>query len=89
MLLDENVAIEQCHTKMRAETADYRREISAMIIKIQEMEAHIQAYDIRNAELRGCFTMLETESSTLRRKISDLGLKQKQGRIPDSTVQNM
>jgi hypothetical protein len=51
MLLDENVAIEQCHTKMKAETADYGREISAMITKIQEMEAHIQAYEIRNAEL--------------------------------------
>ncbi len=76
-ILEGNVAIEQRQAHMSKATAKSAREISDMTIKIQEMEAQIQAYEIENAELQDRVTALETESHTLQCRVQDLEIEKK------------
>lgn len=82
----DNVAIEQRHTKMRAEAATYTCEIRTMTTKIREMEEQSQAYKIENTKLRNHLTKLGTELEFLRLRVRALESGQVQGRIPDNAV---
>lgn len=77
-VLSENAAIEQRQTLMKKDTARSAREISDMTMKIQEMEAQIQAYEDENTELQCRVTTLETEAHRLQCHIHNLEFEKEQ-----------
>ncbi|KAH6858878.1 hypothetical protein BKA58DRAFT_449214 [Alternaria rosae] len=87
-VLSENAAIEQRQMLMEKDTARSAREISDMTMKIQEMEAQIQAYEDENTELQCRVTTLETEAHRLQCHIYNLEFEKEQDRPSDATDGN-